>query len=65
MVLVILGFYILIINFILFIFQSLDIERGKRKSPKKERREESGRSHFDNKKTDFGASVFILKRGVQ
>jgi len=43
----------------------LDIERGKRKSPKKERREESGRSHFDNKKTDFGASVFILKRRVQ
>jgi len=55
----------MIINFTLFIFQSLDIERGKRKSPKKERREEFGKSHFDNKKTDFGASVFILKRGVQ
>jgi hypothetical protein len=39
--------------------------KEERESHPKKKKEESGRSHFDNKKTDFGASVFILKRGVQ
>jgi hypothetical protein len=60
---VILRFYVLIINFIFIMLQSLRVQRREREIPEKKEREHFVIYIMIIKKISFGVNRFILKRG--
>jgi hypothetical protein len=60
---VILRFYVLILNFIFIMLQSLRVQRREREIPEKKEREHFVIYIMIIKKISFGVNRFILKRG--